>query len=115
MQMGVDSLSRGREQPFYHVLCLQPVSMRCEFQSMMSTCIIYKFATDVAEENIQQINLTQEIAKEFYCKVELFGMFFQDAQLHLEGHGDVGRLLLSPELQAAFPDDIRPESTRNLG
>ncbi|KII94085.1 hypothetical protein PLICRDRAFT_171762 [Plicaturopsis crispa FD-325 SS-3] len=84
--MGVDSLSRGRHQPFYHVIAdVGPKRY-------------------VAEENIRPINVPRLAPAEFLNEFPTFGRYFEDVFVSEEDHGR-GRMLMSPELRTRYPED----------
>ncbi|KAJ6575292.1 YccV-like-domain-containing protein [Mycena capillaripes] len=83
--MNVRSLPRGPNQPFYHVLSLDGGQRY------------------VAEDNVNPISLTTELALQFFKEVPIIPRYFSDAFTHLDACR--GRWRLSPELQRAYPDD----------
>ncbi|KAG1757181.1 YccV-like-domain-containing protein [Suillus lakei] len=82
-EMGVDSLSRGRHQPFYHALT-QSGSSRY-----------------VAEDNIRTTCLEPADVRRIFIDAPEAGRYFEDLT-QVDGRA---RFLLSPELNAAYPDD----------
>ncbi|KAG0707460.1 YccV-like-domain-containing protein [Suillus ampliporus] len=82
-EMGVDSLSRGRHQPFYHALT-QNGSSRY-----------------VAEDNIRPTCLESADVRRIFIDAPEAGRYFED----LTQVDERARFLLSPELNAAYPDD----------
>ncbi|KAG2156620.1 YccV-like-domain-containing protein [Suillus bovinus] len=82
-EMGVDSLSRGRHQPFYHALT-QSGSERY-----------------VAEDNIRTTCLESVDVRRIFIDAPRAGRYFEDLT-QVDGRA---RFLLSPELNAAYPDD----------
>ncbi|KAG2062271.1 YccV-like-domain-containing protein [Suillus hirtellus] len=82
-EMGVDLLSRGRHQPFYHALD-QSGSLRY-----------------VAEDNIRATFLEPAHVHRIFTDAPRAGMYFEDLT-QVDGRA---RFLLSPELNAAYPDD----------
>ncbi|KAG2155562.1 YccV-like-domain-containing protein [Suillus clintonianus] len=82
-EMGVDSLSRGRHQPFYHALT-QNGSSRY-----------------VAEDNIRTTCLKSADVLRIFVDAPEAGRYFED----LTQDDGKARFLLSPELNAAYPDD----------
>ncbi|OAX43011.1 YccV-like-domain-containing protein [Rhizopogon vinicolor AM-OR11-026] len=82
-QMGVDSLSRGRHQPFYHAFT-QSGSQRY-----------------VAEDNIMATCLESADIHRILTDAPVAGRYFEDL-IQVDGRA---RFLLSPELNAAYPDD----------
>ncbi|TFK36986.1 hypothetical protein BDQ12DRAFT_736713 [Crucibulum laeve] len=93
-QMKVDTLPRGREQPFYNVLSVDG-SQRY-----------------VAEENISPIELEELVISHFNEANEMLPMYFEGAEINRQ-NGSAGRcrLLLSPESAQAYPDDDLVGST----
>ncbi|TFK77364.1 YccV-like-domain-containing protein [Pluteus cervinus] len=87
MQMKVDALPRGRNQPFYHCVAADG-SQRY-----------------VAEENIRLAKPTREIIQTLLELVPSLAMSFKAADLRNEDLGGRGRLLLSPEALLLHPDD----------
>ncbi|KAF8846057.1 YccV-like-domain-containing protein [Paxillus ammoniavirescens] len=81
--MNVDSLRRGRHQPFYHIFT-QDGSLRY-----------------VAEENIQPVTLKPYAYCRLFKHAHEAGRYFEGL---VEENGRA-RLLLSPELLAAYPED----------
>lgn len=57
----------------------------------------------MAEDNINPISLTTELALHFYKEVPIIPRYFSDAFTHPDACR--GRWRLSPELQRAYPDD----------
>ncbi|KAG1754890.1 YccV-like-domain-containing protein [Suillus paluster] len=82
-EMGVDSLPRGRHQPFYHALT-QNGSSRY-----------------VAEDNIRPTCLESVDVRRIFVDAPEAGRYFED----LTQVDERARFLLSPELNAAYPDD----------
>jgi F-box protein 21 len=82
-EMDVDSLSRGRHQPFYHALT-QSGSLRY-----------------VAEDNIRTTYLESADVRRIFVDAPEAGRYFEDLT-QADGRA---RFLLSPELNAAYPDD----------
>lgn len=82
-EMGVNSLSRGRHQPFYHALT-QNGSTRY-----------------VAEDNIRATYLEPADVCRIFIDAPEAGRYFEDLN-QVDGKA---RFLLSPELNAAYPDD----------
>lgn len=82
-KMGVDRLSRGRHQPFYQVLT-QSGSSRY-----------------VAEDNIRPTCLESADVRRIFIDAPEAGRYFEDLT-QVDGRA---RFLLSPELNAAYPDD----------
>lgn len=82
-EMGVDSLSRGRHQPFYHALT-QSGSSRY-----------------VAEDNIRTTCLEPADIRRIFIEAPEAGRYFEDLT-QVDGRA---RFLLSPELNSAYPDD----------
>ncbi|EIW87019.1 YccV-like-domain-containing protein [Coniophora puteana RWD-64-598 SS2] len=82
VQMGVDMLSRGRHQPFYNVLT-QNGSQRY-----------------VAEENIQPIGLSGTAVRDIFVVAPQAERYFEDIEIRGKT-----RLIPSPELRAAYPED----------
>ncbi|KIJ66265.1 hypothetical protein HYDPIDRAFT_86448 [Hydnomerulius pinastri MD-312] len=83
MSMEVDSLSRGRHQPFYHIFT-QSGSLRY-----------------VAEENIQPTTMDQYAYGQLFRQAPEAGRYFEG----LAQENGRARLLLSPELLSAYPED----------
>ncbi|KAH7886095.1 YccV-like-domain-containing protein [Phlebopus sp. FC_14] len=81
--MNVDSLPRGRHQPFYHVLTQ------------------YGSARYVAEENVQATTLDTSAYQKILTRAPEAGRYFEG----LVQANDRARLLPSPELLAAYPED----------
>ncbi|KAG1885502.1 YccV-like-domain-containing protein [Suillus subluteus] len=82
-EMGVDSLSRGRHQPFYRALT-QSGSLRY-----------------VAEDNIGTTCLEPADVRRIFIDAPEAARYFEDLT-QVDGRA---RFLLSPELNAAYPDD----------
>ncbi|KAF9225477.1 YccV-like-domain-containing protein [Gyrodon lividus] len=81
--MNVDSLRRGRHQPFYHIFT-QSGSLRY-----------------VAEENIRPTTLEPCAYRQLFEHAHEAGRYFEGL---VQGNGRA-RLLLSPELLSAYPED----------
>ncbi|KAJ7706003.1 hypothetical protein B0H17DRAFT_919198 [Mycena rosella] len=84
--MNVGNLTRGADQPFYHIVSLDGAERY------------------VAEDNINPIALTADLALQFFQELPVLPKYFSDADIGR------GRWQLSPELQRAYPDDQHDES-----
>ncbi|KAJ7040436.1 YccV-like-domain-containing protein [Mycena alexandri] len=85
LQMNVQRLARGANQPFYHVLSLDGGERY------------------VAEDNVAPTELTGELAQQFLQAVPILPRYFSDVFTHPESCR--GRWRLSPESKFAYPDD----------
>jgi|SRR5882757_7231727 len=103
VQMDVDSLPRGRHQPFYHIYTLTGPPERCRFIAAPSEPSFSTIASpDVAEENIKPLPLTLLMARDFVDTIPQISRYFDDAGVKENGWG---RMCLSPESKLEYPDD----------
>ncbi|KAJ7103353.1 YccV-like-domain-containing protein [Mycena belliarum] len=82
-KMHVNNLGRGAMQPFYHVLSLDGGQRY------------------VAEDNIEPMSLTPDLARQFLTELPSLPRYFSD----LKVDSGRGRWQLSPEMQRAYPHD----------
>ncbi|KAF8899011.1 hypothetical protein BD779DRAFT_1666757 [Infundibulicybe gibba] len=85
--MGVDRLKGGRDQPFYKVFF-------CDGTERY-----------IAEVNIQPIEPTKQIVQDLFRNHPDLARLFEDVMPGSQSQ--MGRLVMSPRTQAAFPDDDR--------
>lgn len=102
--MQIDSLARGRGQPFYRIYGVDG-SQRCMWLHFRDLVHLASFPifTDVAEENMEPASISIE-------DLEVLQQEFADLPLLFEGieSGEMRRrLLLSPDLTSVYPDDDR--------
>lgn len=103
--MNVDALSRGRHQPFYSVISLDG-TQRCETPYSIFCPIPLIYSIDVAEENIKILNPTKAIIRSFFEKIPILPVHFEGVDISEEEEKPArGRMLLSPETRAMYPDD----------
>jgi F-box protein 21 len=115
-QMSVETLPRGRKQPFYNVFS-DDGSKRCKYDSIAYLTYAYYLVSssqDVAEENICPVAFTKANVQEIFHKCDEFSVYFDgDVDLPSEPHrerdighvGARGRLRMSPQARYAYPDD----------
>ncbi|EKM84117.1 hypothetical protein AGABI1DRAFT_110698 [Agaricus bisporus var. burnettii JB137-S8] len=89
-RMGVDSLDRGRHQPFYKSVVLdQEATQRY-----------------VAEDNVEAVPLPENYIEQFFEKHASMAKYFQSVQVEeTSGNLKRWRLVLSPESKANYPED----------
>lgn len=97
--MNVNSLPRGRHQPFYHVFT-QSESVRCESPRLLRNWYRY-MSLDVAEENIIPTTLNSHAYRQLFENAPEVGRYFEG----FVQKNERARLLLSPELLSAYPED----------
>jgi len=85
VQMDVDSLPRGRNQPFYRIFALTGPPERY-----------------IAEDNIRPLQLTPLIARDFFETIPQVSRYFDNAEMKENGWS---RMHPSPESRLAYPDD----------
>lgn len=108
--MQVKKLARGANQPFYSVIGTDG-GKRCMFYSIVlkmgRSCLT--MSIDVAEDNMEPISLTRDVAHNLFTKRATFSRYFTNAELG-RSDGFKGRLIMSEELQKRYPED--EEATR---
>ncbi|KAH6916986.1 hypothetical protein BKA70DRAFT_1382030 [Coprinopsis sp. MPI-PUGE-AT-0042] len=92
-QMGVDNLSKGRNQPFYHVF--------------VASEVVPSSPRYVAEENIIPIEVDEALVTALFSRIDGAGKQFGHVVFNREGEGQSfsGRFLQSPESRNVYPDD----------
>lgn len=107
-RMDVDSLPRGRDQPFYSVFSLDGVP-RCMFHEaqLFGLKLTRGYYTDVAEDNIRLIDdLALEVISDLCRQVPILAMYFGSVEARTGLKGSVrARFRPSPEVLIAYPDD----------
>lgn len=107
--MGVDNLSRGRNQPFYHVFVASevvPSAPRCKLHSSLVWSKKPTLPSDVAEENIIAIEVGPALVAALFTRIDGAGKQFGNVELNRDGElRSFGRLLQSPENRNVYPDD----------
>ncbi len=61
------------------------------------------YIPDVAEDNIEPLKASLDMILQFFPVIHNFAVYFSD--IETEKTSDRARLILSPELQRAFPED----------
>ncbi|KAF9041733.1 hypothetical protein BDZ89DRAFT_1009505 [Hymenopellis radicata] len=84
-EMNVDKLPKGRNQPFYTSFSIDGSERY------------------VAEDNIEPLNASLDMILQFFPVIHNFAVYFSD--IETEKTSDRARLVLSPEMQRAFPED----------
>ena len=104
VQMQVDSLSRGRKQPFYHIISRAGTAY-CWFQFYYRKHATYStIFTDVSEENIEPVRITPELAHEFIHRSPSIGQHFKTI-IYASSKIKYGYMIPINYLREAYPDD----------
>lgn len=105
-EMQVDSLTNGRNQPFYHVLADdgQPrCKLRTSYPSIVALTTHMCIGVDVAQENIIPVSPSMTLLPSLLKARTTFSRYYVDVEMD-EATG-LGRLIPSKELRDAYPED----------
>lgn len=102
--MQVDSLPRGRHQPFYRVLSLSGTAYCAFCHPALPFSHLISFHSDVAEENIEPVYLIPSLALEFIKNNLPIGQYFKSF-VYASSKSGYGYMVSTNFLSQAYPND----------